>query len=253
MLTWQASRLRGGRLEVTLPDTFDRSWRREGLEPKAVVPDVDAAGAWLMRTVGLVPVEHWLDRFETSLPRLLAACRGPRAHQILEAWTVGAILHDERRHFPALWDAWWERRAEPVRHPYLLVEMWSGLAHGMDGPALGERLSRMLGDPPQPEGTCGRVLDAVPSPWPDAAGEAFLWVVRGVVNELKAGKEPSRAWLSTFGPGARGIPGRQIVTALAVLREAATIDSSPEHWRRVLDASSEKLQIRQQLMEELNA
>ena len=239
------------RVRVTLPTGLDPTWQHEGLEAQSSLPGIDARGTWLLQTVGLVPVRHWIDRFGIPMEALPAGLTGDRRHEVLEAWTRAAVFHGERDLLPPLWDAWWKHRTEAVRSPDLLVILWSGLAGAMQPSPLGERLARLLFEPPEPEGTCGRVLGTVPWPWPQAAGDAWLQVLDQMVHDLATGEAPPPAWKHVLIPGARGIPAGCIEPALASLADLPALDGPLDQWREVLDLVREKLQVRQQFRQEI--
>jgi hypothetical protein len=121
----------------------------------------------------------------------------------------------------------------------------------MEPSARGERLARLIADPPEPEATCGRVLGTVPWPWPKAAGDAFLQVLREVVHQLSENKAPPPPWKHVLAPGARGIPAECIEPALASLSDLPILDPPLDQWQPMLDLVTEKLQIRLQFIQEL--
>jgi hypothetical protein len=121
----------------------------------------------------------------------------------------------------------------------------------MEPSALGERLARLLDDPPEPETTCGRVLAAVAWPWPESAGDAFLRILQEVVRPLAVGTAPPSAWKHVLMPGARGIPARCIEPALVMLSGLPSLEAPLDQWQQVLDLATEKLRIRQQFNQEL--
>jgi hypothetical protein len=250
MLVWNPGTVRRHRLQVNLPSSLDPAWQREGLEPDGYPPGNDPPGYWMMQTVGLVPVRHWMDRFGVPLEALIAGLQGERALLVLEAWTHAAVCHGERDLLPVLWDAWWDSRNQPVHSTYLLADLWSELAGAMEPSDRGERLARLLVDLPEPEATCGRVLENVPGAWPEVLGDAFLRILGELARQLGAGESPPKPWIYALGPGARGIPARYIEPALAVLLPLSSVDGVPDETQSVLDAVTEKLRIRQQLIEE---
>jgi hypothetical protein len=250
MLVWNPGKVRRHRLQVNLPSSLDPAWEREGLEADGYPPGNDPPGYWMMQTVALVPVGHWVDRFGVPLEALIAGLQGERALLVLEAWTHAAVCHGERDLLPVLWDAWWDRRNEPVHSTYLLADLWSELAGAMEPSDRGERLARLLADPPEPEATCGRVLECAPGAWPEVLGDAFLRILGELVRQLGAGESPPKPWMYALGPGARGIPARCIEPALTVLLPLSSMDGVPDEIQSVLDGVTEKLRIRQQLIEE---
>jgi hypothetical protein len=251
MLERPTGTLRRPRVQVTLPTELDPTWQREGLEAQVGLPGLDGPGCWLLHTVGLVPVRHWIERFGVSVEALIAGLRGERREEVLEAWTQAAVSHGERDLLPALWDAWWEHRTGVLRSPNLLATLWGSLAGVMDASALGKRLARLLFEPPEPEATCGRVLGTLPWPWPQAAGDAWLLVLDQVVNGLATAEAFPPAWKHVLIPGARGIPAECIEPALASLANLPAVDGPLDQWRQVLDLVTAKLQIRQQFRQEL--
>jgi hypothetical protein len=130
----------------------------------------------------------------------------------------------------------------------------------MEPIALGSRLARLLADPPEPEATCGRVLQEVPWPWPDAAGEEFLRVLGEIVRDVNAGRLPAQAWIHALGPGARGISAQYVDPALAMLHGVTAADPSSlapstartlEEWQRILYLITEKLRLRHRVHQHL--
>jgi hypothetical protein len=122
----------------------------------------------------------------------------------------------------------------------------------MEPADLGERLARLLLDPPKPDQAAGRILEEVPWPWPEVASGAFLEVLRTIAPQLRAGETPPHPWIFTLGPGARSIGREHIGLALNLLENIQIEDPSLDLWARVLDVITEKLRLRRQFLEELN-
>jgi hypothetical protein len=252
MLITQVSIWKKGHVEARLPTALNPEWKREGLDASFTMPGVDVPGTWLLQTVGLVPVHHWIERFGQSLDELIKGLQGDRAPEILESWTQAALLHQERDLLPALWDGWRERRRTSPRYVDLLPDMLGSLAGAMDTVDATPRLVALLLDPPtSSEVTVGRVLDGLSYPWPDALAEAFIDVLRDIVSRLSAETEPPQPWMYILIPAARRLPSRYLSTALQLLPSPRVEEPKLQRWQTVLDFVMDRLRIRQRLLEEL--
>jgi hypothetical protein len=217
----------------------------------------------MLETVQLVPVQHWVERFEVPLEELVAGLSGPWQMEILEAWTVAAARFGERALMPALWDGWWKRRGEQIRQPYLLADMLGSLAEEMNPLEADPRLCRLIAEPMESrESLCGQVLRRVPPPWPEKLAESYLIMLLEIVTSLTDGRLPTKRWIYVLAPGACGLPATHIDRAIAmlplpVIPEERFSGVSPatqalvQTWRLALDIVTEKLQIRQRFLKEI--
>jgi hypothetical protein len=251
-----------GRLLAVPPKRDDEAWRREGIDPDPErYSGADKRGRWMVQTLQLVPVQHWVTRFGEPLEALLASLEDDWKAEVLEGWTLAATVgavpqclpFGEIDHMPALWDAWWERRHTPVPYKFLVAQMLSTLARQMRPADADPRLCRFLADPHMhPETTLGRVLGETPAPWTERLAESYLETLTQIAESLHHGKEPPRPWLSTLDHAARALPSSHIASALALTPPPETVPDPYDTWRQVLEVMQEKLALRQQLIATLD-
>ncbi len=88
--------LLGRKIEVTLPGVFDAVWKADAIEEKPPT-GVGEKAHWAQQILGLVPLEHWTEKFgvETAALIALAAKSSDWGDLLLGAWFHAACLHRE--------------------------------------------------------------------------------------------------------------------------------------------------------------
>jgi hypothetical protein len=66
LLSIQKNALGQKQLTVTLPEHYDETWRRDGIEEKPAIKDLGEKAWYLSQWISLVPPEHWSELFQES-------------------------------------------------------------------------------------------------------------------------------------------------------------------------------------------
>lgn len=85
------------------------------------------------------------------------------------------------------------------------------------------------------------------------ASRAYVELLRRIMAHLAEGKEPPAAWLPEILPGARSLAPGAIDDALSLFPCPEPEEQALKPWHRLLTGTSEKLRLRQRLIEELMA
>lgn len=82
------------KLEITLPAEFDAAWAADGLEEKPPA-GVGAKAFWAQQILALVPLDHWVKKFDLEPDKLieLAGKSSDWADLLFAAWYRSAQLH----------------------------------------------------------------------------------------------------------------------------------------------------------------
>jgi len=105
---------RPARLEVTLPEVYDKVMQRDGIEEKAPTYLHFSDKAWQLRQmINLVPPDFWCTRWGTTPEELLELCTDNSwANALRSGWTKATLLH--RNPAWAIQILAWKQRNEKV-------------------------------------------------------------------------------------------------------------------------------------------
>ncbi|MBO2011116.1 DUF5691 domain-containing protein [Hymenobacter negativus] len=187
-------------LEITLPDTWDKSWLLDGIEEKNArflspygtnsKATIGPATARLANLLALLPPHHWTAHLNLTPPELLAAALDSEwALPLLSAWAQSTLLHHDAAFAAAFVELWMEKRPALAKANSEQGIDWVALA-ALLTPAdqqaclLEPVLRRVLQQAP------GWTADIgfVPAPWPRALAYA---VVKALANKLAPSASPT--------------------------------------------------------------
>jgi hypothetical protein len=108
---FRLEKVKGGQaIDVTLPEAYDKSWQRYGIEQKP--PQYAGKGEkahWLEQLIAITPLSAWEKHFGMTPGEILAANREGSWQAILRTnWTVAAYRQRNAEWAAALLDHWME-------------------------------------------------------------------------------------------------------------------------------------------------
>jgi hypothetical protein len=99
------------KLQVELPESWDKSWQADGIEQKTMNIEGGERAGWLGQLLSLLPPSRWTVHLQVSAEELLdLAAESEWAALLLRAWSRAAYLHQDKvfatllllRHFTQL-------------------------------------------------------------------------------------------------------------------------------------------------------
>ncbi len=260
LLTWEAPRsgmlarlasalgAGRGKLLVEPPQEIDKSWERDGIA--ATPPQgMGKRAFWLREVLGLVPPEHWTQRFAASPPDLLAAAGATDwTAPLVEGWARAALRFRSPEWAGALWDLGRQGKGISELRP-LLPELLGALPPW----EIVARVTALLAaPPPREEAPFLLYLHRLPAPWPPAFANAWLDAVRRFVRALPE-KPMDDPWLATLPLAARFLPPECFAAALAPwpLPETGPGEWQRRAWTEQAERFGEVVRIRQTLSKEI--
>ena len=249
-----------GKLIVILPPACPKDWVRDGIVDKPPQGTGERAW-WLGQMLSFVPPAHWVERFSASPPDLIAAVQGDWATSVLQGWSQATLLHDDVIWMAALWD-WWlhyspektskkgRKVAAGLRNAVPAQEL---LAH-LPAAEAERRALEVLADPTQADAGLDDILNAVPAPWSQAFGDAYLQGFRRYIatQSFKNWQDP---WLSSLAYASMALPPACFARALEPLHLPEASDTHTasviSYWSNLIETFTETLRIRQRLQEEI--
>jgi hypothetical protein len=212
----------GEKLLVTLPNSIDAAWQRDGVTPKPPRDaQVDQQVWWTMQTLALVSPAYWSARFNRTPDELIAAAtKSQWIYEVLEGWSQAAIaLRDDLWSGP-LWDCW--RHPLAVNAPRLRLvrdELLTRLLTSMPPAEAEQRLARMPSTSSNAEDYIWRILfAALQRPWSPGLSRACLERIRTDIEELTLpGALQRSGWFAQIDLIAVGIAPMCFGEALALL------------------------------------
>jgi hypothetical protein len=99
-----------GSIAVTLPSAIDPAWERDGIPEKPPAGSgIGQKALWLARTLAMVPLDHWREKFGVAADEIVAASNGSEWQEnLLEGWTKSATNLGGEGWLSPLWRAWVE-------------------------------------------------------------------------------------------------------------------------------------------------
>ena len=199
-------------LEITLPDTWDKSWLLDGIEEKSAPflspygknskTTVGPATARLANLLALLPPSRWTAHLGLTPPELLAAALASEwALPLLSAWAQSTLLHHDGTFAAAFVELWMEQRPALAK---------ANCDQGIDWMALTALLTPADQQSRLVEPVLRRVrqqapgwtadIDLVPAPWPRALAYAVVKALATKLEPSASATEPLHelrqlAWL----------------------------------------------------------
>ena len=117
------------------------------------------------------------------------------------------------------------------------------------------RAVEIISDPERGNAELNEVLRALPAPWSEQFGEAYLRGLRARIAALTFRREDlASPWLYSLDEAAAALPPGCFARALQpwdVPGESPNL--TRDHWQRQIESFTETLRLRQRLMEEIPA
>lgn len=248
-----------GRLKLKLPASYDKSWQRDGIVEKPPTGLGERAW-WLIQILALVPLSHWEERASLTPAELVAAAGADKfGNSILEGWTRSAQLFKASSWSGALWDWWQAQQKKKKLGGTTTSDMRAELMGLLTREEAEAKVLHMLrNDRASENEDWEEMLDALPAPWSDTLGAAYLellWIHLAALEEhlSKNNYYPyADPWCSSLARAAISLPASCFREALEsyTLPESAT-SWQADHWRQQLHMFTETLSFRQRLCEEI--
>lgn len=248
-----------GKLKLKLPTSYDKSWQRDGLSEK-LQSGLGERAWWLIQILALVPLSHWEEHASLTPVELVAAAEADRfGNSIIEGWTRSALLFNTSSWSGPLWDWWQAQQKKKKLGGTTTSDMRDELIRLLSSEEAEAKVLHMLRiDRASEDEEWEEMLDALPVPWSDTFGAAYL----ELLERHLAGLEESLAnnnyypsadsWCSSLARATISLPASCFSEALVsyTLPESAT-SWQAEHWRQQLHMLTETLSIRQRMYEEM--
>jgi Family of unknown function (DUF5691) len=251
-----------GKLVVALPAACPKDWVRDSIVDKPPQGTGERAW-WLGQLLSFVPPSHWVERFGAAPPDLIAAVQGDWAASVLQGWSKAALLHGDVDWMAALWD-WWLHYS-PDKTPKKGRKVAAGPRDAVPAQELlaqlpaaeaQRRAMQVLADPTQADAQLDDILNALPAPWSQQFGEAYLHGLRNHIatQSFKNWQDP---WLSSLAHASTALPAACFAHALEPLPLPEPSDTRTasviSYWRNLIETFTETLRIRQRILEEIPA
>jgi hypothetical protein len=246
-----------GKLDVTLPTVADENWARDGL-PERWPSGIDGWPRLQIRPLIRVPPSHWERHFGMAPEALIAAtaeatARSQRRMQLLEAWTHAAARFGERHWATPLWAFWRAATAEEVHlvsdSPNEQVRLLIPLLTSAERETwtLAALTEQDAEDPP----SLRRALEALPIPWSEAVGMAYIQGLRADAATLPPQSENVEPWDDTIPDAALALPPSCFAAALEPIATPESGNWYVSQFRHGLDSFAKTIRVRQRIQEEI--
>jgi len=243
------------KLEVKLPEAYEKSWERDGIERKPQ-SGTDEPVWWLTRILAMTPPVHWVERFGQPPAEIIAALPGDRFMEVLEGWALAAARHDARDWAAPLLQAWLIRPRSGKRSAGELSEdVIVGLLMLLPRNDLEAMMLNIVRESETKQDVPWSVLVvALPQPWSAELARAWLASLRVFAAEglADAGANSFRDQLACDGESAVLLPLDCLDEALDVW----AVDESNKAWQAItwrenLDKFLKAVRLRQRIRDEI--
>lgn len=244
-----------GALHVTLPQTLHKDWVRDSITAKPTGSGIGERSWWFQQVIALVPPSHWTQRFSMTIEQLLALTGSTNEWQetLVLSWSKAALLHKSSDWMAYLWDYCFQH-AE--------TSLWSthvSLLQHMPQVEAEARVLKLLTHPVLSEqNTWDQALPALPSPWSENFGFAYLHTLRTYISTFKPKTRYSPfydPWYQSLTIAATALPAACFSTALPdwTMPEAEEQKTAWQfdYWRQELHKFVDAIRIRQTIHEEI--
>jgi hypothetical protein len=239
-----------GSIEITLPSAIDPAWERDG------VPEKPPAGGgigqkafWLARTLAMVPLDHWRERFGVAPDEIVAASNGSEWQEnLLEGWTKSATALGGEGWLSPLWRGWIDL-AKTRKQAWSAAQ--TALTDLFRASPQADREQRILelahAQMPGAGAILSTALAELPRPWRREFTTTMLNIVR---DDAAASTERRNAWSGWLGMIAVAVPPGLLDAALTSWPEFSD-EPADRHWHRAFTQFVEILQMRKRIYEEI--
>ncbi|HEX5441966.1 MAG TPA: DUF5691 domain-containing protein [Ktedonobacterales bacterium] len=245
------------KLVTTLPEAHEKSWERDGIAAKTR-QGVGERSWWLMQTVAVTPLAHWVERFSLSPTELIAAATDEHGVEVLEGWSRAAVLYDASDWIQPLVEAWSKRlgkRASGGISPLQMSELCEMLLPKLPLPALEAMARKILrnGESKQ-EFAWETLVAALPRPWSAGLAREWLAGLRAFArDELASLKSYAPDWRECSEEHAMLLPAECLDEALSPweMDEYANNRWQANSWRELHDQFLKAVRQRQRIRDEI--
>jgi hypothetical protein len=245
------------KLTVTLPQTLDKSWQRDGITQKP--PGMMGERSWWLRQVlSLVPPRHWEERFGLTPKALMAAALAGGEHgpEVLDDWSEAAQLHHDTNWALALWH--WAHEPRPAKSKaYALDNVAAALrnkllTHLPAAIAQEYALSLLTADDPSQDVEWETLTQALPQQWTLDFAQTYLRGLRAfVAKQLSAKTYDTQPWYESLPLSALALPPQCFAAALQLWKIPEDNDWRIQDWRNRLNRFTHLIGLRQRLIAEI--
>jgi hypothetical protein len=246
-----------GALHVTLPQTLDKDWVRDGITAKPTGSGTGERTWWFQQVIALVPPSHWTERFGITIEQLLALTASINEWQetLVLSWSKAALLHKSFDWMTHLWDYCFQHAETSLwsMHVSLLQHMPQDEAEA--------RVLKLLTHPVRSkQNIWDQALLALPTPWSEHFAFAYLHTLRTYIATFKPETRYSPfydSWYQSLSTAATAMPATCFSAALLdwtmpvpEAEEQKTVWQF-DYWRQELKKFTDAIRIRQTIHEEI--
>jgi hypothetical protein len=221
-----------GALDAKPPAALDEHWRRDGL-PKKAPSGIGERAYWLMVVLRRVPPSWWERHFSATPEALIAATAGSTWRiAVVKAWTDAAVDFEERSWATPLWTVWQAAtpkemeqaqaaRDDPYRRIALPLrdDLYRRIARLLSPGEREAQALAVLADPTaKGPPSLGAALAALPMPWSEAVGNAYVAGLRAYAATLTPEVRGGWPWGDTLSGAALALPPSCFAAALEPIK-----------------------------------
>jgi hypothetical protein len=250
----------GGKLDAKPPTAVDPQWLRDGLTEKTSSTSGQRE-FWLRQVLCRVAPSQWEQRYGAAPAALLTATEGSKWRiAIVESWTDAAERFGEAGSPTGgfawcrpLWDFWRAATDKDIKQARgsrggLLTQVLP-LAAEADREAWA--LDAIADASATSEPSLDGVLGALPQPWSEAVGTAYIAGLRSFATSLTAQSKSAEPWDDTLEAAGLALPVACFAAALEPLETPESGNWYLQNFRRALDRLADVLRTRQRIYEEI--
>ena len=242
-----------GKLDARPPTAVDAQWLRDGLTEKTP----SASGQrefWLRQALCRVPPAHWERRFGATPAALLSATEGSKWRvAIVESWTEAAERFGDGAWAAPLWDFWRAATEKEIKQARgsrggLLTQV---LPLAAEADRESWALDAIANASSNSEPSLDDVLGALPHPWSEAVGTAYIAGLRSFAATLTTKSKTAEPWDDTLEAAGLALPVACFAAALEPIETPESGNWYLQNFRRALDRLADVLRTRQRIYEEI--
>ncbi len=244
-----------GNLDAKPPIEVDAAWTRDGLRSKP--PQAKGEREFLLREVlTRVPTSYWERYFGLTPDALLAATDGSKWRvAIVESWTNAAERFPSGAWASALWQFWSAANDKEIKQANgtrgALLTQVLPLAADADREAWA--LAALANASPTDDPTLDDLLGALPRPWSEAVGTAYVRGLHAFAATLTEKSKSAEPWDDTLQAASVALPRACFAEAFEPIEIPTSNHWYMQNFRRQLDSLADILRTRQRIYEEIPA
>jgi hypothetical protein len=244
------------KLTVTLPQTLDKTWQRDGITQKPH-GTMGERSWWLRQVLSFVQPAHWEEGFGLTPEALIAAAvaGGEHAPDVLDSWSEAAQLYHDTNWVLALWN--WAHGPRPKSKAKafdnLAAMLRNKLSTYLPTSTAQEYALRLLtaNDPPQ-DVEWETLTQALPDPWTLDFAQTYLRGLRAFVSKRLSSKTyDTQPWYESLPLAALALPPQCFAAALQPWEIPEDNDWRIQDWRNRLIRFTHLIGLRQRIIAEI--